>query len=152
MPSIQEFLIIGLLYSCSVLSGFSLSSVFWRNNVYAVSVILLWILGQGQLHIVLWISMDFQRFYIMNFSTMNFQGFYQLCFAVRKSRRHVSIIMAPSEDIYGSSAEMSQSWVYHSASQLVFPSVTHILIGINPHSYPFCVHPPLIEISRTKFL
>ena len=41
MPSIQEFLIIGLLDSCSVLSGFSLSSVFWKNNVYAVSVILL---------------------------------------------------------------------------------------------------------------
>jgi len=29
MPGIQKFLIIGLLYLCSVLSGFSLSSVFW---------------------------------------------------------------------------------------------------------------------------
>ena len=33
MPSIQEFLIIGLLDSCSVLSEFSLSLVFWRNSV-----------------------------------------------------------------------------------------------------------------------
>jgi len=66
--SIQEFLIIGLLDSCSVLSGFSLSSVFWRNSIYAVSVILLWILCQGQLHAMrdfilyygfLWIFRDF---------------------------------------------------------------------------------------------
>ena len=68
MPNIQKFLIIGLLYLCSVLSGFSLSSVFWRSSMYAASVILLQTLCQEQLHAMLgfilyyrflWISRDF---------------------------------------------------------------------------------------------
>ena len=76
MPSIQKFLIIGLLHLYSVLSGFSLSSVLWSilrelicmhignsttnsssrsTSCHAGFYIILWIL-------VLWISRDFISF------------------------------------------------------------------------------------------
>ena len=104
------------------------------------------------LYIILRISMDFQRFYIMDFSTMDFYGLLALLRSPKEQTSGQYYYDTVRGYIYGSSAEMSQSWVYHSANLWELSSVTHILIGINPHSYSFRVHPPLIEISRTKFL
>jgi len=43
------------------------------------------------LYIILWISMDFQRFYIMDFSTMDFYGF--ISFASQSERADVSSVL-----------------------------------------------------------
>jgi len=128
MPSIHKFLIIGLLYLCSILSGFSLSSVFWSilgelmcmhisnsatnsssrtASCHVLFYIILWISA-------LWISMDFISFtsrperiiidILLSQLTLyyvewaNLLKFWQYYFI---SRHQVSIIMAPSEDIYG---------------------------------------------------
>ena len=125
-----------------------------RSSMYAASVILLQILYQGQLHamrdFILWYGFQYYGFLWFSSALLhNWKGvlliisssqltlYYSEWVSLLKlwqysfiSRHQVSIIMAPSENIYGRSAEMSQSWVYHSVNLWVLPSVTHILIGI----------------------
>jgi len=134
--SMRKFLIISLLALYSVLSGFSLSWVFWS---ILGELVCIWhisnVTAEGQHHAMqgLILYYGFQRYrflwilsalvrslieVLLIISLNQLTLYYSECVSLLKfwqcsfiSRHQISIIVAPSEDvyIYGRRAEMSQS-------------------------------------------
>ena len=81
---------------------------------------------------------------------MDFYGF--ISFASQSERADIrSVLLWHRQRIY--MAEVQERLSLEFISRLVRITLSYSYRDwYNPSSYPFCVHLPLIEISRTKFL
>ena len=169
----RKFLIFGLLDLYSALSRFSLSWVFW---FIPGELICMWHIGnstaEGQHHAmhdfifqhckILWIFISFgsqSDWSIIDYLTKSAHLCYSEWVSLLKFwqcsfiRRHqISTITAPSEDVYIRQKGRDVSVLSLPFSRLGRTAHSYSYLDWhNPHSHPFCVHLPLIEIARTQF-